>query len=278
MSSKRKARVLSIVVGAGLVATFAVGYWVRGARAAGIPTTSAMTYSGLLTDTGGVPVTGAKNILVQFYDAVSAGNTLCTIGPSPITLTDGTFRVALPDDCTTAVHANPNVWVDVFVDGASVGRNKLGAVPYAVESSHAITADGVIRRIARAHGDGPNDDLDNGNIVSRVLTFTKTQAATGIRVSYTDNRRSIGNGVGCRWEIKFNNASCAMPGPLVYDVYTSNTVNILRPDSVFGTCFGLAAGAYTIQVAVGATPSYGGGDCYTGFNGQYWALEAEEVF
>jgi hypothetical protein len=278
MSSTKKARFLSATVVMGLIATFAIGYLVRGARAAGIPATNAMTYSGLLTDTSGTPVTGPKNILVQFYDAATAGNTLCTIGPSPITLTDGNFRVALPDECTNAAHASPSVWVDVFIDGASVGRNKLGAVPYAVEASHAVSADGVIRRIARVHGVGPNDDTDTGNVASRVLMFTKTQASTGIRVSYTDNRRSIGAGVSCRWEIKFNNASCAMPGPLVYDVYTSNTVNILRPDSVFGTCLGLAAGTYTIQVAVGPTPGYPQGDCYTGFNAQYWSLEAEEVF
>jgi hypothetical protein len=275
MRSTRNVRWVSVGFALALGGTFAVGYW---ARAAGIPTSMAMTYSGVLTDAAGTPISGAKNILVQFYDAATAGTTLCTIGPSPTTLTNGTFRVPLPDECTAATRTNQDVWVDVFVDGGSVGRNKLGAVPYAVEANHALTADGVIRRITRAHGVGPNDDTDLGNIASRVLTFTKTQAATAIRVSYTDNRRSIGNGVACRWEIRFNGASCAMPGPLVYDVYTSNTVNILRPDSVFGTCFGLGAGSYTVQVAAGPTPGYTQGDCYTGFNNQYWSLEAEEVF
>jgi hypothetical protein len=120
-----------------LAAAFVLGYCVSRARASGVPATGALTYSGVLTDTAGAPLTGSKSILVQFYDAGTAGNTLCTIGPSMIPLVAGAFQVQLPEACTTAVHANPDIWVDVFVDGASVGRAKLGAVPYALESAAA---------------------------------------------------------------------------------------------------------------------------------------------
>lgn len=36
---------------------------------------------------------------------------------------------------------NPNVWVDVLVDGADTGTTKIGAVPYAVEANHTPNAD-----------------------------------------------------------------------------------------------------------------------------------------
>jgi len=123
-----------------LAAGFGLGYLVNRARASGIPAAQALTYSGVLTDTAGTPLTGSKNILVQFYDAATAGNTLCTVGPSALTLAAGAFQVPLPDTCTAAVHASPDIWIDVFVDGASVGRAKLGAVPFAVEADHASTA------------------------------------------------------------------------------------------------------------------------------------------
>jgi hypothetical protein len=48
--------------------------------------------------------------------------------------------VVLPDACVTAAHAKADLWVDVSVDGASIGRTKLGAVPYAVEAEHAVSA------------------------------------------------------------------------------------------------------------------------------------------
>jgi hypothetical protein len=218
-------------------------------------------------------------------------------------LSSGAFQVVLPAACTTAIHANGDLWVEVFVDGTTLGRTKLGAVPYAVEADHAVRADqsagdfmvpgtltatnvqvsgSLIRKITRVAGDGPEDQTDNGNLVTRTLTFVKTQAATGVRVAYNDNLR-VANSGACRWEILFNGASCAMPGPLGYDVYFGGVaaMNHHRSESVFGTCFGLAAGSYNIQVRVGTVPAASGqplGDCDTGWYNSYWAIEAEEVF
>jgi hypothetical protein len=50
-----------------------------------------------------------------------------------------------------------------------------------------------------------------------------------------------------------------------------------RADTTVGTCFGLPAGTYTIQIYVGAVSGYPANpDLYTGWNG-IWSLEAEEV-
>jgi len=51
-----------------------------------------------------------------------------------------------------------------------------------------------------------------------------------------------------------------------------------RSQANFGTCFGLPADTYVVQVYVGAAPSAQLGDCKTGYLGQYWALEVEEVY
>ena len=37
--------------------------------------------------------------------------------------------------------SNPNAWVEVLVDGTSLGRTKLGGVPYALEAGHATSSD-----------------------------------------------------------------------------------------------------------------------------------------
>jgi hypothetical protein len=124
----------TLIIGAGL------GYAVRSARAAGIPATKALSYSGTLEDSGG-PVTGTHNVQVTLYDAATAGNQLCQAASAPIAIASGRFTVLLPDACTTAAGANQNIWVDVFVDGADTGRTPIGAVPYAVEANHAVKAD-----------------------------------------------------------------------------------------------------------------------------------------
>ena len=45
-----------------------------------------------------------------------------------------------------AVRANPELWVQVEVDGKPFERRKLGAVPYAVEAERASGAAGALAR------------------------------------------------------------------------------------------------------------------------------------
>jgi hypothetical protein len=141
MKNKRSATlVVSLTLGIGAL----VGHSVDRARAAGIPATQAMTYSGVLTNAAGAPLTGSKNIQIQIYDMASGGTVQCTVGPTAIELVNGGFSVVLPDTCTTVVHATPDLWIEVFADGASLGRTKLGAVPFAVEADHANGAAGPL--------------------------------------------------------------------------------------------------------------------------------------
>jgi len=121
-------------------AAFASGYWVSRARAAGAPAANALTYSGVLSDVNGVPLSGMKNVLLQLYGAVTGGTALCGSTPAAVTLVGGAFSVSLGESCTAVVHANPDLWIDVLIDGASLGRTKLGAVPYALEAAHSVSA------------------------------------------------------------------------------------------------------------------------------------------
>lgn len=125
-------------------------YWMGRARAAGIPAKGALFYEGWLSDPTGKPLPTPQNIQVRLWsaeddaDAGSAADPLCSDGPKAYPLSsDGAFRIALPDKCTDAVRANPDVWVEVIVGGASLGRAKMGAVPYAVEADRAAKATSV---------------------------------------------------------------------------------------------------------------------------------------
>jgi hypothetical protein len=128
----------AVLEAAFVVLAIGLGYAAR-ALAAGPPTTNGLTYAGVLEDASG-PISANHNIQVLFYDAAMAGNTLCQSTAAAIAVADGHFSVPLPDGCATATSANPNVWVDVLVDGADTGRTKLGVVPYALEAAHAVSA------------------------------------------------------------------------------------------------------------------------------------------
>jgi hypothetical protein len=130
-----------VAISATLIAGTGIGYSIHRAIAAGIPASMPMTYSGVLTDSANKPLTGSQNIQLSIYDMATGGTLQCSVGPSAVTLVNGTFQIPLSSACTTAIHATPDLWLEVFVGGASLGRSKLGAVPYAVESAHAVSAD-----------------------------------------------------------------------------------------------------------------------------------------
>jgi hypothetical protein len=129
-----------VVLGLSLLAVAAIGsaYFIGRARAAGVPTTTPLTYSGTLTDTSGLAISGSKNLQVQLWDMATAGNVVCTTGSAAQTLVNGGFSIVLPDTCVAVVHSTQDLWAEVLVDGASTGRTKIGAVPYALEADSAV--------------------------------------------------------------------------------------------------------------------------------------------
>jgi len=135
-----RVKTLLLTGGVGLVAS--VGTFVAvTARAAGIPAVSALTYSGYLESPDGTPLSNKVGVSIDVWNAASAGKKVCSVATTSITPVSGRFQVTLPDACTTAVGDNADLWLEVTVDGTSLGRTKLGAVPYAVEASHAASAD-----------------------------------------------------------------------------------------------------------------------------------------
>jgi hypothetical protein len=134
-----------IGVAIAVVALGAVTVSLQRARAAGIPATGAMIYSGLLQDATGAPLGNPHTIEVKLWASASPAETsaLCDTGSptGPTPLTAGRFSIQLPDPCTMKIAGNNNAFAEVILDGVSLGRVALGAVPYAVEANHAVSAD-----------------------------------------------------------------------------------------------------------------------------------------
>jgi hypothetical protein len=78
---------------------------------------------------------------VFFWNAATNGTSVCNTSSTAIALDSGRFSVALPDACASAVKASPDLWAEVLVNGGSLGRTKINAVPYALEAGHATNAD-----------------------------------------------------------------------------------------------------------------------------------------
>lgn len=107
------------------------------ASAGGVPSTEPMMYSGQLTDAG-APITGPREISISLWDHATSADTsnrICDTSPdSPTMVQDGEFSLVLNDECTAGIHENREVWLEVMVEGESFGREKIGAVPYALQA------------------------------------------------------------------------------------------------------------------------------------------------
>ncbi|HEY4159024.1 MAG TPA: hypothetical protein VGM29_13035 [Polyangiaceae bacterium] len=215
-------------------------------RAAGIPATNTLSYSGLLTDAMGVPLTAtSKNIEITLWDAVTAGNNLCDTKAMAAALTAGRFTIALDPSCTAKVHVNKNVWAEVLVDGTTLGRTPLGAVPYAVETDHAVSADSATSATSATTATGALDTrikaLETG--VPKVTTWTEfavnagpaplTSAGSITNGSTTARWRRVGDSVQLRVETIFTGAPTpsgqlfwALPASLLANVTSVSRANV----------------------------------------------------
>lgn len=137
-----------LITGALVSIALVVGLFIgtRAVRADGIPNDQPLYYSGYLTD-GATPVEGERDVTVIVWDDATAGTNLCSTSAPSTEFKSGRFRVPLSTDCVTAVQQNPDVWVELIVDTITFGRNKVGAVPYAVvaeQSAVALGASGML--------------------------------------------------------------------------------------------------------------------------------------
>lgn len=157
------------------------GYLAHEVRAAGPPGTNPLAYAGVLEDNG-KPVTGERNLALVVWNAATNGDEVCdTVPSSPTAITDGHFEVVLSEACQDAVADNPDLWVEVSVDGDSLGRQKIRAVPYALEAKNAVAVG--------AYDEAKLDDLAGRTQVTR-YRFSRSPVTGTIGFTSADGTSS----------------------------------------------------------------------------------------
>jgi hypothetical protein len=130
-------------------------------RAAGIPPSGALAYSGVLFTESGEPYSGSVALQVKLWaDREGGDRPLCESDSSEsVQLTGGRFELSLPDACVGEVHADPEIWIELVVNGTAFDRVLAGAVPYSVEAESAANASGPLdERIRAVEEQLPNID------------------------------------------------------------------------------------------------------------------------
>ena len=143
MKVKTGVRISALMLAGG-----AMALGMRAVVADGVPDQSPLFYSGFLYDNG-VAVDGDRPLTVILWKggvAEPAESPACSTGPAATSIRRGRFRMALNASCKAAVNANRNLYVEVVVGNTTMGREKLGASPYAIEAERAGAAAGDLAR------------------------------------------------------------------------------------------------------------------------------------
>jgi formylglycine-generating enzyme required for sulfatase activity len=172
--------VVVAVIAGGLIAAWQI----RRALAEGVPSTDPLYVGGMLTD-GGTPVEGPRDLTVRLYAGPSGGSAVCTTAAPGTSVSGGRFRIALDAACATAVHANPDLWMEVQVGTTMFpGRSKVGAVPYALEAGTASEAAGSLEtRLAAMEArladleTGPGRTCPTGMVAAGSFCIDKYEAS-----------------------------------------------------------------------------------------------------
>ncbi|MBC8286029.1 MAG: hypothetical protein H8E42_01000 [Nitrospinae bacterium] len=118
-----------------------------------------------------------------------------------------------------------------------------------------------------------DENLDDGFIPSRVLSFVKESPSSILRVLYSDNLRVLGHGASGVWNIHLDGVSTNIKTA----VYNTNDnglrLNNHRQSTVVGYLTGVSAGTHSLQVHI---QSLVGSDNYTGW-GSTFLLQVEEI-
>jgi hypothetical protein len=134
---------------AALTAVGAAGTLLAVRARAAIPEMNALTYTGYLESVDGQPYTAKADIRISLWNAAEAGRRVCEVAAPATVPVAGRFQVPLPDKCTAQVRGNGNLWIETEVDGESLGRTPVGAVPYAVVAGSADSAAAATGELAQ---------------------------------------------------------------------------------------------------------------------------------
>lgn len=134
---RQQLRTFPIVVIAAL--TGAIGAtFVRPVANAAVPVTDPVVFRGRATNNG-VPLTGDNQLDFRVYPAANAaeGAFSCQMLVTR-PFVDGNFTVPLNNTCLNALAQSSDAHTEVRIAGVPLGRQKVNAVPYAVESRTAV--------------------------------------------------------------------------------------------------------------------------------------------
>ena len=137
----RKVLTAALVLGLLWAASSATASPARRPDAGTMSVDSKITYQGVLTDSGGDPLSGTYNFKFELYGAAAGGTKLWEQTKNGVPVQDGLLNVAL--DVAPEDFDGQALWLAITVDGQLLSpRQELSPVPYAMSVRPGAVIDG----------------------------------------------------------------------------------------------------------------------------------------
>lgn len=210
------------------------GLALQASSAIAAPPSTAFTYQGSLSDAGG-PANGPTPMNFKLWDAVAAGNQVGSTVSSTVDVIDGVFSESL-DFGADSYAVNQALWLEIIVDGQSMGRTPMSATPFALNTRGiGVAEDGGV--LIRSDGDSYfTTIIERSTAASGGNLYLKNTVGTSVGITMNDVDDHL-------WGIASNHNGNGLGGGQFYIYDSASTTD--------GTVFSIQRG--TGNVGIGTT-------------------------
>lgn len=148
------------------------------------PPSTAFTYQGSLADNG-TPTNGPTSMSFKLWDAAAGGSQVGPTINSVIDVDNGVFSESL-DFGAESYAVNQALWLEIIVDGQSMGRTPMSATPFALNTRGIkVNADGGV--LIRSDGDSYfTTTIERSTSASGGNLYLKNTVGTSVGITMND--------------------------------------------------------------------------------------------
>lgn len=96
-----------------------------------------MTVQGVMTTSGGTPANGTYTVDVRLFTAASGGSAVWTTTVANVAVSGGVFEMTVGPVPAGVLEGAGVLWLEATVEGTTLPRQPLRAVPYALVAQRA---------------------------------------------------------------------------------------------------------------------------------------------
>ncbi|MEQ9207234.1 MAG: hypothetical protein RLN78_07700 [Phycisphaerales bacterium] len=178
------------------------GMTAMASNATAVPPSTAFTYQGALADNG-TPTNGPTSMSFKLWDAAAGGSQVGPTINSVIDVDNGVFSKSL-DFGAGSYTDNQALWLEILVEGQSLGRTPMSATPYSLSTRGIEVAENGTVTIRSSGSSFATSAFLREDSTGGYMQYLKNNGGAGVSIGMNDVNNHLwgigtnqsGNGLG----------------------------------------------------------------------------------